>query len=444
MKLSGRIGILALIVLIAAPMAGAASAHGHVPVTAQVAQSAQTPEAICAAAVADVTQPETLQFEQAESVLQSGVDYWAVLCTEAGPIYLDLFEDKAPITVNNFVFLAQKGFYNGTTFHRVLPGFMAQGGDPTGTGTGGPGYMFQDETGNGLKFDTVGRLAMANAGANTNGSQFFITDALTPWLDGQHTIFGQVYQGMDVAELLTPRDPDQAPAFQGSLLNTVVIITDPATVSATPDGAPSMAHFQVLLERVIVPQLNEDFALDTETSHTYDLEAEAASWGKYGGEALVETMRGILSEHGFAGSAMIWLPLANCPTNPGDIPIWALGMQVSDYGTTEAAQAVVFDDSRAAALEQGGAFDGHADATDNGGRVFWRAVAEGESCGPSGVHYRLEVPYGRYVAAADLMVDSNIISDTTDPSSSQYLDLVLRNLLLQSMAGVMDRGSAVP
>ncbi|HVO71260.1 MAG TPA: peptidylprolyl isomerase, partial [Aggregatilineaceae bacterium] len=271
MKLPGRIGMAAVIVLIAAAGAGAASA--------QVAQSAQTPDALCAAAVTDAKESETRQFQQAESVLQSGVDYWAVLCTDAGSVYLDLFEDQAPITVNNFVFLTQQGFYNNTTFHRVLPGFMAQGGDPTGTGTGGPGYMFQDETGNGLKFDVIGRLAMANAGANTNGSQFFITDALTPWLDGQHTVFGQVLQGMDVVELLTPRDPEQAPTFDGSTLNTVVIITDPATVSATPDGAPSMAHFQALLERVIVPQLNENFVVDAETSHTYDLDAEAASWG---------------------------------------------------------------------------------------------------------------------------------------------------------------------
>jgi cyclophilin family peptidyl-prolyl cis-trans isomerase len=440
MKLPGRIGMAAMIVLIAVPGAGAASAYRSTPAAVQVAQ---TPDAICAAAVTDVKEPETRQFQQAESVLQSGVDYWAVLCTEAGPVYLDLFEDQAPITVNNFVFLAQQGFYNNTTFHRVLPGFMAQGGDPTGTGGGGPGYMFQDETSNGLKFDTIGRLAMANAGANTNGSQFFITDALTPWLDGQHTIFGQVLQGMDAVELLTPRDPEQAPTFDGAKLYTVVIITDPATVSATPDGAPSMAHFQALLERVIIPQLNENFVLDAETSHTYDLDAEAASWGAYGGDALVEAMRSTLAEHGFAGSAVIWLPLANCPANPGDIPIWALGMQVSDYGTADAAEAVVFDDARAAALEQGGAFEGHADATDSGGRMYWRSVAAAESCGPGGVYYRLEVPYGRYVLASVLIVDSGIISDTTDPSSSQYLDLVLRNVLLQPLAGVLDRGSAV-
>jgi cyclophilin family peptidyl-prolyl cis-trans isomerase len=433
--------MVAMIALIAAPGAGAASrAPAAAPV---VQQSAQTPDAICAAAVTDVKEPETRQFAKAEDVLQSGVDYWAILCTDAGPVYLDLFENQAPITVNNFVFLAQQGFYNNTTFHRVLPGFMAQGGDPTATGTGGPGYMFQDETSNGLKFDTIGRLAMANAGANTNGSQFFITDALTPWLDGQHTVFGQVFQGMDAVELLTPRDPEQSPTFEGSRLYTVVIVTDPATVSATPDGAPSMDHFQALLERVVIPQLNENFVLDTTTSHTYDLDAEAASWGTYGGDALVEAMRGILAGHGFAGSAMIWLPLANCPANPGDIPIWALGMQVSDYGTADAAEAVVFDDSRAATLEQAGAFEGHADATDSGGRIFWRAVAAGDGCGPGGVYYRLEVPYGRYVLASELIVDSGTISDTSDPSSSQYLDLVLRNLLLQPLAGVMDRGSAV-
>ncbi len=105
---------------------------------------------------------------------------------------------NAPLTVNNFVFLANEGFYDGTTFHRVIQEFMAQGGDPTGTGGGGPGYWFADETGNGLVFDRPGLLAMANAGPNTNGSQFFITFAPMPHLDGAHTIFGELVAGEDV------------------------------------------------------------------------------------------------------------------------------------------------------------------------------------------------------------------------------------------------------
>lgn len=136
--------------------------------------------------------------------------YQATLVTDKGNIVIDLYADKAPNTVNNFVFLARQGFYDGLTFHRVIPGFMAQGGDPTGTGAGGPGYQFADEFSPDLKHDGPGVLSMANAGANTNGSQFFITYAATPWLDGKHSIFGRVVQGLEVLQAITPRDPSTA------------------------------------------------------------------------------------------------------------------------------------------------------------------------------------------------------------------------------------------
>ena len=139
-----------------------------------------------------------------------------------GEFKIQLFADKAPITVNNFVFLAREGFYDGTTFHRVLDGFMAQGGDPTGTGAGGPGYSFEDEFSD-LTFDREGLLAMANSGPNTNGSQFFITYAPTPHLNNLHTIFGQVIEGMDVVNALTRRDPNTAPDFEGDAIATIMI-----------------------------------------------------------------------------------------------------------------------------------------------------------------------------------------------------------------------------
>ena len=134
---------------------------------------------------------------------------------------IELNAQKAPITVNNFVALAQKGYYNGTTFHRVIPGFMAQGGDPTGTGTGGPGYTIPDE------FTTLtherGVISMANIGSpNTGGSQFFITYVQTPHLDGKHTVFGKVTSGIEVAEALTSGESGQ-PGFQGSSLHEVLI-----------------------------------------------------------------------------------------------------------------------------------------------------------------------------------------------------------------------------
>lgn len=123
----------------------------------------------------------------------------AVLRTSKGDIKLRLYADKAPVTVANFVNLAKRGYYDGLTFHRVIPNFMIQGGCPHGTGTGGPGYRFEDECTPSLKHDVPGRLSMANAGPGTNGSQFFITHLPTPWLDGRHTVFGSVVDGSDQA-----------------------------------------------------------------------------------------------------------------------------------------------------------------------------------------------------------------------------------------------------
>ncbi len=134
-------------------------------------------------------------------------DYQAKIETDKGDMVVDLFAKKAPKTVNNFVFLARQGFYDGTIFHRVINDFMAQAGDPTGTGMGGPGYKFGDEFDASLKHDQPGVLSMANAGPGTNGSQFFITHVPTPWLNGKHTIFGQVVEGLDVLQSIPERDP---------------------------------------------------------------------------------------------------------------------------------------------------------------------------------------------------------------------------------------------
>ncbi len=134
-------------------------------------------------------------------------NYTATLHTDLGDITLRLFADKTPQTVNNFVFLSRQGFYDGVIFHRVIANFMAQGGDPTGTGRGGPGYRFADEFHPELKHDKPGILSMANAGPNTNGSQFFITHVPTPWLDGKHTVFGEVIEGIDVLYSIPARNP---------------------------------------------------------------------------------------------------------------------------------------------------------------------------------------------------------------------------------------------
>src|SRR3954447_20920027 len=132
--------------------------------------------------------------------------YTATIDTSRGPIVCELFAADAPNTVNNFVFLAREGFYNGTKFHRVIADFMIQGGDPTGTGRGGPGYKFEDEVKENPRKHQVGSLSMANAGPNTNGSQFFITHIATDWLNGKHTVFGQVRQGQDVVNSIQQGD----------------------------------------------------------------------------------------------------------------------------------------------------------------------------------------------------------------------------------------------
>ena len=142
-----------------------------------------------------------------EMALDPKMKYSAVMTTSKGVITLELFADKTPITVNNFVFLSRQGFYDNTIFHRVIANFMVQGGDPTRTGSGGPGYRFQDEFNSSLKHNRPGILSMANAGAGTNGSQFFITHVPTPWLDNKHTVFGHVISGMDVVLSIPERDP---------------------------------------------------------------------------------------------------------------------------------------------------------------------------------------------------------------------------------------------
>ncbi len=135
--------------------------------------------------------------------------YTATFVTDNGEMTFSLTADKTPITVNNFVFLAQQGFYDNTIFHRVIADFMAQGGDPTGTGTGGPGYRFKDEFVSSLRHNKRGILSMANAGPGTNGSQFFITHVETPWLDDRHTVFGALIAGEDVLMSIKPRDPSK-------------------------------------------------------------------------------------------------------------------------------------------------------------------------------------------------------------------------------------------
>lgn len=218
------------------------------------AEATATPAQVAAAPAAEVARPEVVA-EGAASALEplarnamytvpptmtidTSKFYYATLKTQRGDIKVQLFADQAPITVNNFVFLAREGYYNDTIFHRVLEGFMAQAGDPTGTGTGGPGYQFDDEIVGTLVFDRPGLLAMANAGPGTNGSQFFITFAPTDWLNGMHTIFGEVIEGQEVLNTITRRDPEQA-GSSGDLLYTVLIEESDESILPPPPPTPT-------------------------------------------------------------------------------------------------------------------------------------------------------------------------------------------------------------
>jgi len=171
----------------------------------------------------EATESASLQYSAyPEMVIDPSKQYLAtVKMANGGEFVIRLFPDIAPKTVNSFVFLAREGFYNGLTFHRVIDGFMAQGGDPLGTGAGGPGYEFEDEFRDAVTFDRAGLVAMANSGPNTNGSQFFITFAPTPHLNGLHTIFGEVIEGMDVVNAITRREPGAA--VPGDAIETITI-----------------------------------------------------------------------------------------------------------------------------------------------------------------------------------------------------------------------------
>ena len=187
------------------------------PAPTQAPQSSQTTQASSQSGPKQWSSPPAMMIDQ-------GKKYTAVFELAKGAEFeIELFADKAPKTVNNFVFLAREGYYDGVTFHRVLEGFMAQSGDPTGTGTGGPGYRFGDEFHPSLRHDAAGILSMANAGPNTNGSQFFITFAPTPNLNDKHSVFGKVSEGMEVVNNLTLRRPSEATS-PGDVIDTIRIV----------------------------------------------------------------------------------------------------------------------------------------------------------------------------------------------------------------------------
>ena len=160
---------------------------------------------------------------QPDLIIDAKKTYFAIFATDVGEMKIKLFADKVPVTVNNFVFLAKEGFYDNTIFHRVINNFMAQAGDPTGTGTGGPGYRFRDEFHPELRHSKPGILSMANAGPNTNGSQFFITHIETPWLDNRHSVFGELVDGEETLMAIPERDPSKVNSPAVTLQSVTII-----------------------------------------------------------------------------------------------------------------------------------------------------------------------------------------------------------------------------
>ncbi|HEX2906083.1 MAG TPA: peptidylprolyl isomerase [Phototrophicaceae bacterium] len=299
------------------------------------AQDAQTPTQICDAAL-PAAEPATRTFTEAEDVLEPGTDYRAILCTEAGPVYIDLFENLTPVTVNSFVFLAQQGYYNNTTFHRVIQDFMVQGGDPTGTGTGGPGYQFQDEFVGFLNFDVPGWLAMANAGAGTNGSQFFITTVPTEHLDFKHTIFGQVLEGTENVATIKLRDPETA-TEAGTALQTVVIVTDADTVTTTFEDPASLTQDEVVqafdkIGETITPEVAEMLTQATTVSTTAEVVAAAPAAAQ---TALAETLE--QNKHEYRASNTV----TNVACDIDNLGFGAITYTLDAFATPEDAAAAL-------------------------------------------------------------------------------------------------------
>jgi cyclophilin family peptidyl-prolyl cis-trans isomerase len=210
-----------------------------------------------------------LAFEAPETVIDPEREYLAILETNRGDIVIELLAEAAPRTVNNFIFLALHKYYDGIVFHRVIEGFMAQTGDPTGSGTGGPGYTFADEFTSGLTHSDPGIVSMANAGPGTNGSQFFITFAATPWLDNAHTIFGRVIEGSDVLDSITRVDPTQPSAV--AFLDDLAQVVRDQGINLVGDGT-------------VIDALSNILGVQPEPGGRYDIAGASVAIGSMAGQ----------------------------------------------------------------------------------------------------------------------------------------------------------------
>ena len=377
-------------------------------VTLSTTQDAPSPQELCdAAESAELTM---MQFSAAQDVLEQDTDYRAILCTSAGVIYVDLYESLTSMTVNNFVFLAGEGYYDNTTFHRVIPDFMAQGGDPTGSGSGGPGYQFQDEPVGFLTFDRPGLLAMANAGPGTNGSQFFITTVPTPHLNYKHTIFGDVLVGQDTVVEIRERDPATA-SDEGETIHTVLIITDHSLV----DNSDVVALEPARQEQVVGAM--EAFASGLPPS----LPSNDANSGLFSTEQVADSVVADLraaytdyaASYGHQYRYRVEIENAGCDSN---IYFTALGYQVDVFDSGSSAAAALSDDLTQRLLEsQGYAHNPLTSAT---------YTKDSATCGgEDGVQAVAVYPIGRFVVSIDVLLGKQILEQAGASAQAVLADL---------------------
>jgi cyclophilin family peptidyl-prolyl cis-trans isomerase len=375
------------------------------------AQDAQTPDEICQAAL-PAADPATREFTQAEQVLQPDTDYHAIFCTDAGAVYVDLYEQYAPITVNNFVFLAEAGYYNNTTFHRVIQDFMAQAGDPTATGSGGPGYQFTDEFVGFLTFANPGMLAMANAGPETNGSQFFITTAPTEHLNMRHTIFGQVLDGQDKVAAIQLRDPATA-TEPGTLLQTVIIVTDPTTVVSTYE-APALATQEEVVAAFdgvasLLPPDNSLAVDDAFSGLSTSEEVVAAA-----PEAEQAALGDFLTRHNF--EYRVSNKVANTSCDLTTSPFVSIAYTLDAYASPEDAAAALADEE----LEQITLQNGFTESAASENLEYPLFTEITTACDVAAVRTMTYWQRGRFIASAEVIApaDSPILQ-TSDRLLSQ-------------------------
>ncbi len=386
---------------------------------------AQTPEQLCAAA-APVSDPANRSFTQAEQVLEAGVDYRAIFCTGAGPVYVDLFENETPITVNNFVFLAQQGFYNNTTFHRVIQDFMAQGGDPTATGTGGPNYQFQNEIVPTLTFDQPGRLAMANAGPDTNGSQFFITTGPATHLNGGYNLFGQVIQGEANVRNIQLRDPATA-TEPGTALDTVLIITDPTTVLLEERTAPTQDEVVAAMDQVdstITADISNILENQKGVFTTDELVSAAP-------EAIRDALSTLLTtnNHEYRVSSLI----NNKGCDLTNVQFISLGYTIDAFATPEDAAAALADPAMAQLPLQ----NGFTDSKTEDGIAYPVFTAQTTACDQPAIHAMTYWQHGAFVVTAEMTVPAEGNAD--QPFGAILTGFVGQQLFEPFLGGILYR-----